>query len=158
MPLALLILFEEWGWEPLAALMARIARWRGLAWVERAIRRLPPYAALVIFALPWLLLLPVKLGALALIGQGRPMLGAAVIVAAKLLGTAVLARLFALTKPALMRLGWFASAYARWSGWKATLFAWVRASWAWRWGQRMKRGVRKQLAAWRARWRTRWRA
>ena len=152
-PLALLILFEEWGWEPLAALMARIARWRALAWTERRIRALPPYAALVAFALPWLALLPVKLGALALIGAGRPVLGAALIVAAKLVGTAVLARLFALTRPALLRLGWFAAAYARWSGWKATLLAWVRASPAWRWGQRVKRRVRQRLARWRRAWR-----
>ena len=153
MPLALVILFEEWGWEPLAALMARIARWPVFAWVERRIRALPSYAALAVFALPWLALLPIKLGALALIGQGRPVLGAAVIVVAKLVGTAVLARLFALTRPALMRLAWFASAYARWSGWKTATFAWVRASWAWRWGQRVKRGVRRRVSNWRARWR-----
>lgn len=149
MPLALLILFEEWGWEPLAALMARIARWRALAWIERQIRALPPYVALVAFVLPWLALLPVKLGALALIGAGRPALGVAVIVVAKLIGTAVLARLFALTRPALMRLGWFAAAYARWSGWKAALVAWVRASGAWRWGRRVTQSVRQRLARWR---------
>ena len=152
MPLALLILFEEWGWEPLAALMERIGRWRGFARIERAVRRLPPYGALAVFAVPWLLLLPVKLGALALIGQGRPALGMTLIVAAKVFGTAVLARLFALTKPALLRLGWFASAYARWSRWKAALLVWVRASWGWRWGQRAKRSVRRQWATWWARW------
>ena len=50
-PLALLILFEEWGWEPLQRVLARIGAWRGLRWIESAIRRLPPYAALA----PWLM-------------------------------------------------------------------------------------------------------
>jgi hypothetical protein len=47
--IALLILFEEWGWEPLKRAMARLMRWGPLAWIERAILRLPPYAALVLF-------------------------------------------------------------------------------------------------------------
>jgi hypothetical protein len=74
--LALLILFEEWGWEPLQRVLARIGAWPGLRWVETAIRRLPPYAALGLFALPTLMLLPVKLGALWLIGQGQVVAGA----------------------------------------------------------------------------------
>jgi hypothetical protein len=102
--LALLILFEEWGWEPLKRAMAWLMRWRALAWIERAIARLSPYAALATFAAPTLLLLPVKLAALWLVGHGQATLGLAVIVAAKLAGTALIARLFQVTQPALMRL------------------------------------------------------
>ena len=98
--LALLILFEEWGWEPLQRLVARIARLPLLRRVEAAIVRLPPRAALAVFLLPTLALLPVKLLALGLIAHGKRMLGVAVIVAAKLVGTAVVARLFTLTQPA----------------------------------------------------------
>ena len=65
--LALVILFEEWGWEPLQRVLARIGAWPGLRWIEGAIRRLPTYAALALFALPTVMLLPVKLGALWLI-------------------------------------------------------------------------------------------
>jgi hypothetical protein len=68
--LALVIVFEEWGWRPLADLLGRLARWRPWAAVEALIIRLPPYAALVVFALPTLLLLPLKLVALLLIRQG----------------------------------------------------------------------------------------
>ena len=52
MLLALIIVFEEWGWQPLADLLGRLARWRPWAAVETAIARLPPYAALIVFALP----------------------------------------------------------------------------------------------------------
>jgi hypothetical protein len=129
--LALLILFEEWGWEPLQALLARIGAWPGFRVLEAWVRRLPPYAALALFALPALALLPVKLLALWLIGRGKGWLGALIIVATKLVGTAVVARLFTLTQPALMRLGWFARFHARWAAWKARLLAQMRASWAW---------------------------
>jgi hypothetical protein len=147
--LALLILFEEWGWEPLKRAMAWLMRSPALAWVERGVIRLPPRAALAAFLLPTLLLLPVKLAALWLVGHGQAMLGLAVIVAAKLVGTALLARLFQLTQPALMQLAWFAQGYLRWTAWKGALLAQLRASWAWRVGRIVKRRVRQRLARWR---------
>ena len=143
--LALLILFEEWGWEPLQRVLARIGAWPGLRWIEGAVRRLPPYAALALFALPTLMLLPVKLGALWLIGQGQVLAGAVLIVVAKLAGTAVVARLFTLTRPALMRLDWFAALHDRWSHWKNALLERVRASRPWRAARLLGR-----------RWRRRW--
>lgn len=147
-PLALVILFEEWGWEPLQRLLARIGQWPGFRWIERWVRSLPPYAALALFVLPALLLLPVKLAALWLIHQGRTALGVAIIVIAKLVGTAIVARLFTLSQPALMRLGWFASVYARWSAWKEALLAWVRASTAWRTARALKASLRRQWGRW----------
>ena len=143
--LALLILFEEWGWEPIARLMARIGDLPVFRQIEALIKRLPPYAALALFLLPTLMLLPIKLLALWLIGIGRAKLGLLVILLAKVVGTAVVARLFALTQPALMQLAWFARLYARWIDWKAHLLAWVRASAAWRWGRAFKHRVRSQV-------------
>ena len=131
-PLALLILFEEWGWEPLQKVVGWFARLPLLRALERRIALLPPYAALVVFFAPTLLLLPVKLLALWLIGQGRSFLGVAIIVVAKIAGTALVARLFMLTQPALMQLPWFARLYVRWTAWKNALIARVRASAAWK--------------------------
>jgi len=96
-----------------------------------------------------LLLLPIKLLALGLIAQGQRVLGLVVIVLAKLVGTAVVARLFALTRPALMQLPWFARAYGRWTAWKTALLARVRASWAWRTARVVRRRLRHSWAAWR---------
>jgi hypothetical protein len=139
---ALLILFEEWGWEPLANALARLGRLPVFRWIERGIRALPPYAALLVFFTPSLLLIPVKLFALWLIGKGQAFLGVAVIIAAKIAGTAVVARLFMLTKPALMQLEWFANLYLRWTTWKDALIARVRASPAWRAIARAKQEIR----------------
>jgi hypothetical protein len=144
--IALLILFEEWGWEPLQRGLGQLARLPLVARIERRIAALPPHAALAVFLPPVLMLLPVKLLALALIARGHALLGVIVIVLAKVLGTALAARLYALTQPALMRLPWFAALHARWVGWKTVLLAQVRASWAWRTGRVVKRLARRWWA------------
>ncbi|HEY5579815.1 MAG TPA: hypothetical protein VIK56_01440 [Rhodoferax sp.] len=142
--LALLILFEEWGWEPLQRAFAWVGRLPGLRWLEERIRALPPYAALALFLLPTAMLLPVKLLALWLIGQGKMLTGTLVILSAKVVGTAIVARLFSLTRPALMQLAWFARLFRRWIGWKKALLDQVRASWPWRLGRVMKHRMKRR--------------
>lgn len=147
--LGLVILFEEWGWEPLQRALAWVGRLPLLRQLEAGIARLPPWAALALFVLPSLLLLPVKLLALWLIAQGQAMAGVGVIVGAKIIGTALVARLFVLTRPALMRLAWFAALYERWTTWKEGVLARIRASWAWRAGRVIKRGLKRRWQRWR---------
>jgi hypothetical protein len=147
--LALVILFEEWGWEPLARLIGLLAKLPLISWLERRVARLPSYAALAVFFVPALLLLPIKLLALWIIGRGHALLGVAVIVIAKVAGTAIVARLFLLTRPALMRLAWFERWYTRWTAWKEVVLAHVRASAAWRAGRAIKAAVKRRLRAWR---------
>ncbi|RZJ26646.1 MAG: hypothetical protein EOO54_02075 [Haliea sp.] len=143
--LAAVLLFEEWGWEPLAAGLARLARLPLVARIERAIQALPPWGAVLAFALPALGLLPVKLLALYFVGRGHAVLGLGVLMAAKLAGTALVARLFTLTQPALMQLAWFARWYPRWKRWKDGLIAQVHGSAIWS-------AVRRFKARARARW------
>jgi hypothetical protein len=143
---ALVLLFEEWGWEPLAALLARLGGLPFFAWLERRIGELPPYAALATFFVPALLLVPVKIAALYLVAQQHGLLGLMVLIAAKVAGTAVLARLFALTQPRLMQLAWFARWYPRWKAWKDRVMEEVRATPAWQAARRMKLAVARQWA------------
>ena len=120
--------------------------------MERRIAALSPLAALgVLLMPPVLLVLPVKLFGAWLVLQGRIWLGMTVIVLIKLLGTAILARLFQLARPALMQMDWFARGYARWVGWKEALLQHVRASWPWRVGRVLKRALRRRWQAWRLR-------
>jgi len=148
--LALLIVLEEWGWQPLADLLGRLARWQPWARVETAIARLPPYAALVVFALPSLLLLPLKFLALFLIAKGQLVLAGFLFAAAKVGATALVARLFMLTRPALMQIAWFAWAYDRFIPWKNALEEYVRSSYVWRVGRVWKERVKRAAAAqWR---------
>ena len=135
---ALIVLFEEWGWRPLAQALDYLARFRLWARLEEAIRRLPPYAAFVVFALPTTILLPLKFATIWLIARGFILTAGALFVAAKIVSTALIARLFMLTKPALMQIGWFARAYHWFMPWKEALFARIRASWPWRYGRVVK--------------------
>src|SRR5437868_13957071 len=78
---AIVILLEDWLWDDLARLAAAIGRLPLLRSLEAFIARLPPYAALLFFATPALLLVPLKLIALYLMAHGQPALGVLTIVA-----------------------------------------------------------------------------
>ena len=125
---ALVLLIEEWGWQPLTAWAARLSQWGPVAWLEALIRRAPPGLALALFLVPAALLFPIKLLALWFIHRGRAALGLAVILAAKLLGTALVGRLFILMEPQLMRFAWFARALGWWRATKLRIKAGMQAS------------------------------
>lgn len=149
---ALIVLFEEWGWKPLSDALAWLARFRIIAKLEGLIARLPPYAALLVFALPTAILFPVKLAAMWLLAQGKVATATATFIVAKIASTALVARLFMLTRPALMQIAWFARAYNWFMPWKDRLFAQIRASWVWRYGRMVKTRVRLELKQAWARW------
>jgi hypothetical protein len=138
-----LLLFEEWGWEPLARLAARLARLPLWARLERRVQALPPWGALLVFLVPVLMLLPLKLLALFLLGRGHAASAVLLLVGAKLGGTAVVARLFQLVEPALMRIPLFARWYPRWKQWKDRVLGFVRQSAPWRAARRLKNGSRR---------------
>lgn len=141
--LALAVLFAEWGWRPLAELLGQLRRLALIARLENWIQTLPPYGALAVFIVPSLLLLPLKILALYFIAHGQKMIALGLIAVAKLGGTALVARIFILTGPQLMRIGWFARAYNFIMPWKEHVFAQIRASWAWRYGRMFKSRVKQ---------------
>jgi hypothetical protein len=143
---ALIVLFEEWGWRPLSDLLARLAKYAPVAAIERWIATLPPYAALVTIALPTTLLLPLKFVAVWLLANEHFASATLLFFGAKVASTALIARVFILTKPALMRIGWFASLYNWFVPWKDALFAQIRASWVWRYGRMLKTRMRLNVA------------
>jgi hypothetical protein len=142
---ALLLLLEEWCWDVGARLGAGLARWPLLAAVEARVRLLPPYAALCLFALPGLLLLPVKLLAVVAIAHGHAVSGIATIVIAKLGGAAVVARLYALTLPTLLAVGWFARCHCWFMALKEHWIGRLRASHAFREAGRVLQAMRQAV-------------
>jgi len=129
---ALFLMFEEWLWDVGARLMARLAAFPPLRALERAIGKLGPFAALAVFVLPALMLFPVKLLALLAMAHGHPMLGLSVFVAAKIAGAAAVARLYAITRPALLSLQWFARLHNWFVALKDRWIARLKATAAWR--------------------------
>jgi hypothetical protein len=132
---ALILLFEEWGWRPLSNLVAKLARFPLWAAAERQIAGLPPYGALVTLGVPSTIVIPTKLIGVYLLATGHFLTAAVVIICAKVIGTALVARIFVLTKPQLMQIGWFESSYDTFVPWQEALFGRIRSSWAWRYGR-----------------------
>jgi hypothetical protein len=136
--LAIILIFEEWGWKPLARAMAWLGEFKLIARAEKTVASLPPYGALAAFLGPSLVLFPLKLLALYLIATGHAIMAGLLFIGAKLVGTAILARLYMLTAPKLMQIGWFARAHDKLMPWKDAVFAKIRVSWAWRYGRIIK--------------------
>ena len=159
---AVIILFEEWLWDDLQRIAAAIGRLPVLRQLESLIAGLPPYAALACFGAPSLLLIPVKLAALYFIAHGHAILGLMTVIAAKIAGTALVARIFVLTQPKLMRIGWFAWSYARFLAFKSRVHEVIKSTGVYRVARRLRLRMRAALAEFSHRrrtfWRSRWEA
>ena len=149
---ALWLIAEEWLWDGMLAATAWLGRLALIRWLETQLTRLPPYPALVAFVIPAIVLLPFKLVAFWLIAQGQPVLGGAVFIIAKIIGTALLARIFMLTKPALLTIAWFARAYTAFYDWKRRIYAYVKALPVYQAIAAWKRRIREQLRLAWERW------
>ncbi len=151
------LLVEEALWR-LSAVLAFIGKLPVLRAIEAAVRGVSPYSALALFGLPAVCLAPVKLLALYWLAGGHPVLGIGTILTAKIAGTALVARLFQLTQPQLLSIGWFCWIYDRVLRLRAAAYAQWTNSVPGRWWRRTRERNRHWI---RLRWdaiRTRWRA
>ena len=145
---AIVLLCEEWLWAVGARALQRLSGWPPLAALERWIVQLPPYVALAVFVLPALLLFPVKLLALFAIGHGHALTGVLVLLLAKLGGAAAVARLYALTRPALLSLPWFAHRHGQFMAVKDRWIARLLATPTWRQASALLVRWRRQRQQW----------
>ncbi len=140
---ALVLLVEAWFWETGSRIAAGMARWGLVRWLESRIRVLPPWAALSAFVLPGLLLFPVKLLALLAIAHGHALSGVLAFVVAKLGGAVVVARIYVLTLPTLLTLGWFARCHGGFLALRDRWLTFLRASSFWRSTRAMVAALRR---------------
>lgn len=160
---AIIILLEDWLWDDLARMAAAIGRLPLFRQIEALVVGLPPYAALAMFAAPSLLLVPVKLAALYFIAHGQPTLGLLTVVVAKIAGTALVARIFILTRPKLILIGWFSRLYERFIAFKTKVYETIKATAVYKAAHRQYLQMRMRLTELlrkqgRAFWRSRWEA
>jgi len=159
---AIVVLFEEWLWDDLQRIAAAIGRLPLLHQIESLIAGLPPYGALAMFGAPSLLLIPVKLAALYFIAHGQPALGLITAIGAKIVGTALVARIFVLTQPNLLRINWFAFLYARFLAFKTRIHEAIQSTSLYqaarRLAWRMRAAAAEFLSRRRTLWRSRWEA
>lgn len=118
--LALLLLFEEWLWLVLTTLGRKLSQWLHLQKVEAWLRNASPRKALAAFFVPVAVVTPINLTGLNYIAKGLFLKGLMFQLVAKLFGTVLIARVFALTKPQLLTFGWFNWLYhtiTKWLRW-----------------------------------------
>ncbi|MFN7946700.1 MAG: hypothetical protein U0Z53_15215 [Blastocatellia bacterium] len=160
---ALIIIIEDWLWDDLARMAAAIGRLPVLRQLEVLIAGLPPYAALLTFGAPTLLLIPVKLAALWLIAHGQHALGLLTVVLAKFAGTALVARIFMLTRKNLLRIGWFATLHTRFTAFSERVHATIHQTRLYQTIHRQSVRVKTAVREWLRRrkpgfWQRRWAA
>lgn len=145
-PIAAAIVFiEETLLHYLGLAMAAIAKWPPVAAVERWLRRLPPWGALLAFGAPSLLVIPIKLSAVWFALHHRYGLSLLSVVIGKMLATALVARLYMVLRPTLVQMAWYLRAETWLFDWRDRLYAFVQALPAWQRAKAMVHGVRRWM-------------
>lgn len=104
---SLVMWIEETLWFGLKRLTSWIALIPLIHHLELAILRLPASLTIVVFLLPTTLLIPVKLLAVYWATRGYWLASLGLLIAAKIFGTAIVARLYVVCHPKLITIGWF---------------------------------------------------
>jgi len=143
---AALVFIEQVLIRYLNTMMAAVARWPLIARFEAWLVTLPPWAAVVAFAMPSIIILPVKVSALWFAAHHRFALATAAVVLGKILATAILARLYRILRPTMMTLRWFAWADTKFFHWRDWAYAFVRSLPAWQRAKALIERTRHWLA------------
>ncbi len=118
--LAIFLIVEEWLWDLLTAFGRLLSQWLNLQQFEQWLSQTTANMALVAFTIPVLVVTPINLAAFWLLAKGLILQGILLEVLAKLLGTLLIARVFALTKPQLLTFTFLRITYTtitRWLQW-----------------------------------------
>jgi hypothetical protein len=94
--------------------------------IRHRIEQLGPYQSLVLLAVPTSIVEPLKLAAVAIAGEGHWITGTVVIIAAYCTSVFAIERLFAIVKPKLLTLNWFARLWTWLVGLRVV--RWLKAS------------------------------
>jgi hypothetical protein len=131
-----------------------LARWIGeqrvFARLRTWIRSLRPYPSLALFAVPLIILEPVKPVAAYLAATGQVRLGLTVLVVGEILKLVLVERLFSINRDKLLSIPAFAWAYGKYR----LVWEWLEAMEAWqlvrRWSRIARFSIRSMLAELRA--------
>jgi hypothetical protein len=102
---------------------------------------LPPYAALLLLGVPFIIIEPLKAVALYWMALGHAASGVVLLVGAELMSLFVVERLYHAAHAPLMRIGWFRRLMAWLGGLRDLALARIRATGAWRAGEAMARSL-----------------
>ena len=142
--IALVFLVEAWLWDhlrPLVAAVVLVIAWDRLKQrLATLIAWLPPWAVLIVFVIPFVVLLPLKFAEVYFLVHKQWLAALLVLVLAKLLGLGVTAFIFDVTRPKLLQMAWFRWLYELALNWLAKAHALVDPI-----KLRIKRAVRRYV-------------
>ena len=109
--LALFFLIEAWLWDhlrPLVAVVVNVIAWDKLkARLAAMVEWMPPWAVLIVFVIPFIVLLPLKFAEVYFLVHRQWIAAIVVLLLAKLVGLGVTAFIFDVTRPKLLQMAWF---------------------------------------------------
>ena len=129
---AVWMLFEEWVWDTILAVMEYAGRLKAINRFEAFLARQNQYLLLTLFVFPFLIMIPAKLYGLYLMTSGKIIRGVTIFVIAKGLITALVTRLFMISKDKLLLIRSFSAFYYWFTDKREWLYAEVRKLPAWR--------------------------
>lgn len=128
---AIWMLFEEWVWDSIVAVMEVVGRLRIINRFENVLAKQNPYFLLTLFIFPFLIMIPAKLYGLYLITGGKVFRGVFIFIMAKVTITALVTRLFIVSKHKILLIKSFATFYYWFEDKKEWLYSEVRKLPAW---------------------------
>ncbi len=120
--LAIVFLVEEWLWDHLVPTIRWIVDaipWHAFkVWLAERVAQLSPPATLVVFLIPAAIYFGLELLAVWPMAKGRWVLALIVLCGAKLIGAAITAFAFDVTRDKLLQMRWFNRGYTTVTGWR----------------------------------------
>jgi hypothetical protein len=132
----------------LRPLVAAVSRLPHFTMLGSALGRLPPYAALVAFAVPFIVIEPVKGFALYWLGIGHFIQGGVLYIASHVASIVIVDRIYHSAREPLMRIDWFRRLMVWLVGLRRIGTDWAKSTAAWRGAAALARLVKSQFANW----------
>ncbi|MEO8756707.1 MAG: hypothetical protein ABI398_02985 [Devosia sp.] len=123
--------FDEVLFRPLRPVVAWLSRLRLFETIGGLIARTPPYGVLLLLAVPFVLIEPLKVVALYLIATGVFIRGVLLLIFSYVLSIFTLDRIYHTGHSQLMKIVWFARIMGWIGGIRDRAFGWVKATPAW---------------------------
>jgi hypothetical protein len=128
---AVWMLFEDWVWDNIVALMHIVGRQKIINSLETFLARQNQYVLLSLFSFPFFIMIPAKVYGLYLIADGKVIRGIIIFLIAEVLITALVTRLFIISSDKLLQIQAFAAFYYWFKDKKEWLYSEVRNLPAW---------------------------
>ena len=132
----------------LRPLLSTLSSLRIFELIGAGLGRLPPYAALVAFAIPFIIIEPIKAFALYWLGIGHVVQGGVLYVLAHIASIVIVERIYYAAHEPLMRIGWF-KRLMTWLGEIRDIGAkWAKSTPIWQSAAALTASVKRQFASW----------